>query len=531
MLPRSASASAAPPPLLFTPRAWTFLGAIILCLLLPTLFHPLGADQSLFNLNGDMLLEGRVYYRDIIEMKPPLISFLYAAANFIFSADEYSMRLLDLLLQGMTCLMIVAVVRRGRGSDLMAAIAALCYALIYTAQRYSDLAQAESYTGLFGLGIIWLLLPAKNSARFFVIGLLGGGLWLLKFPLAILLLLPLFADWRTFRARPGTMARHILLIGAGFAVAAGMLLLYLIAGDAWDDFLLVSEFTRGYAMTELQAPGQWLINIATVLPYHLLLDFSPVVLAAVITGIASMRRPRTDGIPAVQRDLLRLCATAFLLLLLTIIIEGKYPGYHFARLFPFGAILAGRGFVILLEYVRRRWSSIGRRWVFPALAVLLLGPFAAYGWRTILPAAHRLAHADTPTEFARYDFSVAESRKIGAYIREHRVQGDELFAAASIGGQIYHHAGLPPMTPIYHFGFINATYGPAQWSDSIRTYLLGSHPRFIVAELADSYPSTTASTLTSSQRLRAFPGVDSLLRASYADMLRLEHLVLYERRE
>lgn len=513
------------------PRVWWLLAAAICCLFIPTLFHPLGPDQSLFNLNSLMLLKGHVYYRDMVDMKPPLISFLYAAANLLFPAGEHSMRILDLLLQGATCWLIIAVVRRAGGDDRFAALSALCYALLYNAQRYSDTLQSESYVGLFGLAMVWLILGKATFPRFLLIGIMGGMLWLLKFPFAILLLLAPLTERMLFGRNARAIIAHTLVMGIGFGIIAGAFLLYLITTGAWDDFLLVSNFMRGYAMTELQSPGQWLLNLVTVLPYHLAADFSPLLLFMIIMGFRQAWHGRADHESFMEpgRINLRICTIVFIMMLGTIILEGKYPNYHFVRLFPFGAILAGCGMLCLAGTIGNRWR-MGTSWKIAIIAVALAaGPLAAYGWRTILPVASQLLHAGTPAQFARYDFPVHETGEIGQRIRSERRPGDEMFVAASIPGRIYYQSGLWPMTPVYHFAFVSDAYGARQWSDSVRSYLLSSRPRFIVAELTDSYPSLTGSTLTSHERLRQLPGIDSLLSTWYAEEMRTEHLVMYRR--
>lgn len=517
----------------FSPAAWGTIASVIFLILLPTLVHPLDADQALFNLNGSLMLHGGVYYRDMIDMKPPLLSAIYALANFLFHAGEHSIRLLDLLLQGIICWLLAALVRRSGGGDLLAATVALCYALLYAGQGYGALAQSEGYAGLFALPMLWLLLFRRTTGGFFLIGLLAGGLWLLKFTLAALLLVPLLAAPILFGSGLRATLRYGTAATAGFVVVAGGFVLVLVAGGAWDEFLLVTGFTRKYAATELQSPGQWGANLLTVFPRHLLLDFSPLFLAAIVMAMLRPgRSPKNDPKRAGSTaDLLRACSYGFILMAITIIMEGKYPGYHFIRLFPFGAVLAGAGLLRLAGMIARRSGGAGRGLAIAGACIaLLLGPLAYYGWHAILPVGLRLAHGATPEGLARYNFSVSESMELGRYLAARKEPGDKLYVAASIGGLVYYHTGFPPATNIHHFAFVNAVYGPQIWKDSIASYLLAERPRFIVAETTDSYPSITGTPRTSEEGLRALPRIDSLLDAAYEQTLRLPHLEVYERR-
>ncbi len=518
----------------FSPQIWAALASAIFVILLPTLFHPLDADQALFNLNGSLMLRGGVYYRDMIDMKPPLLSAIYALANFLFHAGEHSIRILDLPLQGVICWMLAALVRRSGGGDMLAGTAALCYALLYAGQGYGALAQSEGYAGLFALPMLRLLLFRRTTGGFFLIGLLAGGLWLLKFTFAAVLLVPLLAAPLLFGSSLRATLRCGMAAAAGFALVAGVFILVLAATGAWDEFLLVTGFTRSYAATELQAPGQWAANLLTVFPRHLILDFSPLLLAALAMAMLRPgRSPKNDpGRAGTTADLLRVCSYGFIIMALTIIMEGKYPGYHFIRLFPFGAIPAGAGLLRMAGSIARRSGGSRRGLAIAGGCIALLsGPFAYYGWHAIVPVGLRLVKGATPEGLARYNFSVSESMELGRYLEARKVSGDKLYVAASIGGLVYYHAGFPPATNIHHFAFVNAVYGPQIWKDSIASYLLAERPRFIVAETTDSYPSITGTPRTSEQGLRALPGIDSLLHAGYEKTLQLPHLGVYERRE
>ncbi len=520
----------------YTWIGWASVASLLLLILLPTLLHPLGTDQALFDLNGTLLLHGGTYYRDMVDMKPPLLSALYGLAHLLFPFGQHAIRALDILLQGLSCLLMIGLVRRAGGSDLLAAITAIAYALLYAGQRYGDMAQSEGYVGLFALPMLWFLLFRRDHSGRFLVGMMLGALWLLKFTFALLLLLPLLADLWLFRCRAQEVLRHGFATATGFLLIAGLLLLYVMAGDVQKEFLIITEFTRNYAATELHTPMQWLINLVTVLPRHLVLEFSPLLIAAIGIACAYGFIRRTGGSPPhdMLGVLIRASAIAFLLLVVTIIVEGKYPAYHFTRLFAPGAILAGAGLLMMVDAMAQRGAT--RRHKRGILAaglsiVLLLGPFAYYGWHVVVPVTTQLLHGASSSDgLARYGAGVVQTEQLATYLAQRRAPGDALYAAASMGALIYGRTGFPPATNVHHFGFVNAVYGPQIWKDSAASYLLGTRPRFIVAEHGDSYPSTTGTVMTSEERLRSLPGIDSLLRAEYLRTLLLPNLTLYERR-
>lgn len=519
----------------FSRAGWIVTAAVIGLLLLPTLFHPLDLDQSLFDLHGRMILEGSVYYRDMIDIKPPLISFIYAAANFLFNAGDLSIRLLDYILQCVTCWLIIVLVRRGSRSDMMAAAAAICYAILYAGQHYGALAQTESYMGLLGLGMTWLALYRRTPLGFIAIGVMGALLWLLKFSfagmLAAIMIAELVVSWSSLRNLIGHWL--LMLTGAGSIVA--LFFVYLSATGAYHDFLLVSGFARGYALGYLSMPKKIFLKFVELTPLELLGVFSILLMLGILAGIAlSLRQPppRERGVHHPSK-LLRICTLVFLFLIGTIMAEGKYFTYHFGRLFAFGAILGSAGLLFTANRVMRRIQL--RRYTLAFTAMILVGtllfsPLMNYGRKGLMPVIQQLRHGGAIEGLSLYEYSASEPRLIGEYIAKLRKPGDELFAAAGIGGAIYYHTGFMPRTKINHFAYVTATYAAQEWKDSVRAYLLREPPRFIISDFTNSAPSMLGNDMSSDDGLYSLPGVDSLLRTSYTPTMRTGHLQLYERK-
>ena len=134
--------------------------------------------EALFFVSGQKILHGALHYRDIVDVKPPLIYYLYAAAIALFGDGWISIRIFDLLVQGGTCWLMAALVRRSTRNDLMAAAAPVIYLLLYFGQSYPSAAQAEGYTGLLGLGVAWQMLHGTGRLRNVVVGALCGALFL-----------------------------------------------------------------------------------------------------------------------------------------------------------------------------------------------------------------------------------------------------------------------------------------------------------------------------------------------------------------
>jgi len=521
-------------------RWWIALGSILVLLLIPSLFLPLGPDQSLFFASGQKILRGALYYRDIVDVKPPLISYIYAGAIALFGERWLSIRLFDLLLQGATCWLMASLLRRATGDRRIAAMAPVIYLLLYFAQNYGSAAQPEGYVGLLGLGVIRLLAFGRGAWRYPASGALCGVLFLLKFPLGGMLAVAMLADALLLTRGPGKIIRHWLLMAGGFGMVAGLFLLYLLGNGIYHDFLLVNEFIRGYARTAMGSPGVWLRNLVEIPANHLSDNYSLLLLALTLAGgMISMRSPVT--MPE-RRDvgeggimILRICTLAFILMMGTIIVEGKYAFYHFLRLYPFGAVMGSFGAAAALDRLARaprRVPFTGGALALAAAALMLVSPIPRYLYNTVAVAwtalrTDRVMGGGNAREIDA--LPDGEAIRVGMYVRSHIAPGEKLFVAASMPGLVYYRAGVAPEFKILHFAFINAPFAPEQWKQETSLYLLRERPRFIAAELNDILPDITGTNDPSIAALRKLPGIDALLRDNYSSVLRTEKLELFER--
>jgi hypothetical protein len=513
----------------FSALGWTITAIVIAVILLPAMFYPLGPDEGLFFVSGQKMLNGAIHYRDIIDIKPPLIYYLYAASIAMFGPTSLSIHILDVFLQMLTCLMILLLVRRVGGNDLWGSVAGISYAMLYFALNYGNVAQPESYAGLLGLPMIWLALFHRTRGGFFLIGLLGGVLFLLKFSMLALLGVLAVAEVVVFSDNTWRVARNWALMAAGFGIMFGLLGLYLFAFNAYDDFLLMQQFTSGYVRIQWPSKAEWLRSVVKHVPAFLNDSYSVLMFLGTVVGIsvAVPLRPEQgehlDTAPNIQR-LLRICAILFLVLAFTVAIEGKFLPYHFSRFYSFGAILAAFGMLHAIRsflHVRSldRFSWFGIAIIVPIL--IFFSPLPRYLWHgtgvvinTINdPAAYDkyysyLAGSDTILTFTAM-------REVGSYLRQHRRPEDQVLLATSAGGLIAYEAGYIPDFKIYHFAFVTADFSPKKWKDETVDYLFRIRPRFVVAQLRNREPTLSGTMYTSEEALMRLPGVASLMDSAY----------------
>jgi len=516
------------------------MAPLLALLLSPLLLFPLGPDQSAFYIGGGKILRGAVYYRDIIDVKPPLIHHLYALAMAIFGEHGYAILLCDALAQGATCWLMVVVTRRLSGSLLWGYLSAVIYILLYVGLNFQNVAQPESYVGLIGLAITWLLLEKRTRAGFIAVGALAGILFLLKFTLGIILAAALLGEILLFRAGPRALATRCLEFGAGFLPVAGLLLFYILANGVGPEFAMMRSFTGGYARLQLGSPGTALKNMLKLLPRAFSELYSILLFGATTAGMAgAIPRPpekqagATDGTAL----LLRFATITFVLLLGTVCLEGRYYPYQFSRIYPFGALLAGHGLIA----ITRRLQARPPRGLYRPLLIgtllagaVLYGPLIRYGWWS-LPMGLRIVGGEEA--YDRYygrlldGLSRTELRSVGQEIDRRRAPGDQVFAASNVAGLLYYQIGYFPKLPVLFSPSIAASFAPEEWRNAAISYLMRERPRFIITQRGDDREEQTGIPQDSEQTLRSLPGIDSLLNAGYRETMHTEVFHLYERRE
>lgn len=523
---------------------WILLAVVLLLCSLPTLWAPFDGDQALFFVSGQKILAGDVLYRDIVDLKPPLIYFIYAGAIALFGESVIAVRLVELLVHFGVIWVLARTVRKVSGNDMWAALAALCYAALYFGLPFYSRGQVEGFANLPIVGIVALLADRRKAGTdctMILTGMLIGVLLLLK--TSFLVLVPTVAMLLFFERdfRFARLIRQMSMMAIGMSLPLLLGFLYLWLGGALGDFRLVQEFTSGYAAVQWATPLASLSEAIRQIPWYFSTTYSAFLALLTVAGIflflssTSKNAVVDDG--GVNQDaelLLRFAVLLFLVLLATVGIEAKYLTWHFNRLFVPGALLASWGGV----HVLRKFCSVklNRFTVVMGLACLvpltLLSPFVRYAWNSrasLINAADGIEAFNSAQGMDGDGFDLAELKRIGDYLREHKKPGDAIFAASGWGGAIHFFADDVPDFKVYQSGFLIAPYAPDAWRQDTREYLLDEKPQFIVAQ-HDAMPHITGEQTTSLEMLRALPGIDSLLYTQYQVVLETPMAVVFQRK-
>lgn len=223
---------------------------VVLFLGAPSLVYPFGRDQGEYAYIATAALHGKVIYRDVFNVKPPMTHIAHELALLAFGHTMLAIRILDLFWQSATAVIILFIARRACKRQSIGVLAAVLYALFYYQFGYWDTAQTDGFLTLpVALGV-WAFIEARDGCwdwRYIACGLMTSIASLFKYPIGILApLLALPPLWlaRQHRVRAGV---QILL---GFSLPLLLCLVALARQNALQDFLFVQfnyipQYTAG----------------------------------------------------------------------------------------------------------------------------------------------------------------------------------------------------------------------------------------------------------------------------------------------
>ncbi len=493
-----------------------------LVLLLPLLFLPLGPDDGVFFTVGRMILQGAVHYRDVIDVKPPLIYHLYALAIALFGPHQLSIRGFDYLLQGLTCMGLYWLVAGAVHRRTIAALAAVLYAVLYVSLGSQNTAQPESYVGLLAIAAFWIQMHRRTPAGFATIGLLIAVLFGLKVTLGGMLVAVAAAE--VFVYDPRTAFRAVIPITCGFVAGAMLLIAWIVISGGWHGFQQMQQFIRGYALLLWSSGAMSVTSLVSKTAGSIVLALSIAVLTAMWSGISQAmhadRSAEADQGPRPKTVLPRLCALGVLAMVVSIVAEGKFFPYHLSRLFPFAVILAAMGTVSAFDRIATSPTSSYRRLMVAPLAalVVVLSPLPRYGWHSmamILWCTKGTAAVDAHYSRQNTGYSLISLKAVGRYVRTRRKPGQRMVAISSVAGLLYMYADVVPDVRVMHSAFLLAPFAPRAWRFEFDHYIARRRPAFIVAEHGDRLTNLDGTSLESADVLMMLDTSAALLRRGY----------------
>lgn len=505
-------------------------------LLAPLLTYPFGRDQGAFACVADVIARGGVPYRDVWEMKPPGIFYLFWASFAVFGRSTLAPRLLDLLWTLATGVTIWALGRRLLSSWVGMAGAFFFLVRYVAGHSFWNTTQCEGFASLpLTLAALMLLAAEERRSgwRAAACGALVALAVLLKFTLAIFLLLPCTALLAAQREplRPRLARGASYLLGCLAALAGAAVLLWQ-AGALSDMVEIVLLWNAKYSGLEVPAAYAPSLPYQTVkflvgTPHSLLF---PIGLLALV-GVAGLARGREAG------RMRWLLPTWAVTMMAAVWIQGKYYTYHWLPLLPPLGLLAGEGLNTVWLLLRRATSPRAALSLYIVGLLAVLTALGAAYWSFLkwpvgyaLGAVPRDSFQRAFDRYGRGDFSLSADRKVAAFLKRHTPADAPTFIWG-FEPLVYYLAERPPASRFIYNVPLVTEWSPPEWRQELVRDLVQKRPRYVFVVHNDRLPWMTGQPGDSAAQLTAYLELQDVLHKRYRPTQRIEDFEVWQRQE
>lgn len=488
--------------------------ALVLLLYLgaPTLTEPFGRDQGEYAYTATAALAGKIVYREVFDVKPPLTHVVHEAALLTFGHSMAAIRIFDLLWQCATALAIVWIAHRCFGKRLVGLAAAVIYAVLYYSASFWCTAQTDGFIGLPTALAMIAFLKARDRDRnrdHFACGLLIGVAVLFKYPIGILF--PFLAVLVTLPWGPRSLWRGLSL-ALGFAVPLLICVAVMAGQGALRDFLEIQHhFIAHYNSRRLDPGEAFLSPLFHPSPANATIWLASA--AAVVALIWNRRRPKLQVFPIV------LWLTAAWIHL---VVQQKYYGYHrLPMLAPQSILIASMPFAAY-EAARAVWRPL-------RIVVAVMGGVLFLGMIVRHPTPEGLSNRSSALDvftgrrslptLAEYEaaapaYGVSATIAAARYLRDHSGPKDTVFIWG-FETTVYF---LAERTCSSRFIYNFPLYGDFGWPElreELMTEIAGSPPLYLVVLHDDAMQWVTGTGKDSADALKDFDALSDLLESRY----------------
>jgi hypothetical protein len=522
--------------------------AVGLAMLICTLFYPFGYDQAAFSVAGEMVRKlGAVPYRDFLDTKPPVIFYLYALATFLFGHHEWSIRLLDLVVQAVAAFYLYKIVRKylERGTSQ---ISAGLYLILYSSTGFWMTAQAESFAVLPSLALVDCTLRLYDSEKnYWKLGLVAGIslclLFLLKFTL-ILGVSPIIVLLLTSKRRPAKGAMSFIIVPMlTFVSGIGVYLFSLYAAGGLDRFFeSVAWVSRYSSIDPIFGRTTIALKYYEEFPSRLLTTCSPLLLLlSCVPVVRLLRRSSGRSIESIH-FLISLLALTVGFHLFGVLIERKMFPYHYSRMFFAIAPLAAIGLQRATQLFAENWRSVEGRTrgagliakgllCVAAAALLFYSPLVklasqSIAWPLLSLSDSHSIHDEVQTRTPEY--FAADQYRVAQHLT--RTGAKSVFVWGNDVG-IYFFASELPTTLCLTATPFRTSWTPPGWQQTLIAQLQRNPPQRFVVEYGDAKSFITGSDEDSFHALLQRHALAGVLAQRYMPDTTIGHFYLYRLKE
>jgi 4-amino-4-deoxy-L-arabinose transferase-like glycosyltransferase len=357
-----------------------FLAGAVLLRMLSFGYSVIDHDESTYIVIARELLEGKIFYIDVWDTKPPGIFLIFMGILKLGGVSVVAVRVAAAIFIAFTAFFLFLAARRWGFAKSHSAIAGISYILMTSVHEWNFAANSEIFFNFFTALGLWFFLAKSRAYIPFLAGLAFGLGFIIKF----YVLFDLFALWlfhlftargRAYSGSPGGLAKYSLRMALGFLLPISALMWYFASAGLFPEFR--------FATFEL--PGNYVSPFRFQRALGFFSEFHLVYLPFAITALLLIFRGS-------DRRLAFFAALWMGMVWIIVILPGKYFHHYYFQLLPPLAFLMAAA----------PDPSIGIKNLFKARAKVLVPVLLALivAWSLSLQYRKYIARPDLPREIA-----------------------------------------------------------------------------------------------------------------------------------
>jgi hypothetical protein len=218
-----------------------------------SLTYPFGRDQAIYAYAGKLLLEGKMNYLHVFDLKPPGIHFLFAFIQFVSGESMLSARIFDIVWQVFTAFVVLIIAYRITSEKFLSLLSSFFYLYLYYRQDYWHTLQADGSLNLLFVLSVLLLLSSHDHHSFikiFFAGILFAAALIFKYTIVIFIPLLIIALLMNKKDLFSLRVKNVLFFSAGLLLAGAAVILLYYSTNALNAFWDI-QFTQTPLYTKI----------------------------------------------------------------------------------------------------------------------------------------------------------------------------------------------------------------------------------------------------------------------------------------
>lgn len=499
-----------------------YISTIILSalLLLPLVFFPISLDLSIFATAGKVIADGGKIYVDYVDVKPPLVYYLFAMVYKIFSWETFYLRLTDYIWQMATIISIIFVSKRIFSGKYTPAISAIIYAISFVSMNFENVTQCEGFIALPIVWSIYLFVEKQQFSKYhYLNGALAGIITGMKYSFGIILIpFALFdiLNTKNYKELFKTIERQAI----GFLMAFSLVSLPFIDVDVRHGFSNLMQYLSFYADNPPLTSSFAIYSLKVIggffgTKYSLLLTIAAFFsIYSIIKNNSKEETGINYSIQAKEKRFLLISLLIILFFLLSVFLERKYYFYHYLRFYLPLTLLSATGieFAIKEIFSDKRKKHINIIITSGLLAfALFFGPFARYFNYSLAPyyyfndkeKYHRIF--DRPYLIGEI---INEQRQVADYLKRNVKPSEKVLVMSIESNPLYQMADIKRVSKFALSSMYFGAGAPEDWKKDIFTELKSSDWLVIQVKLRQStfngHNRTAMESLVSRKEMYAY---------------------------